>query len=115
MVETFEEIVVRTVPREQTRTETKRQPPYAVILHNDPVNGFGYVVDVLRKVFGYGRSKAYWLTLKAHCTGRSIIWVGALEVAEFKAEQLRACGPDPDAISAAALPLGVSIEPLPSD
>src|SRR5438046_6694813 len=56
----------QTTPREQT--QTKRQPPYAVILHNDDINGFDYVVGVLRKVFNYGRMKAFWLTLKAHVT-----------------------------------------------
>ncbi len=34
-------------PREQTRT--KKQPPYAVILHNDNINGFGWVVGILAK------------------------------------------------------------------
>ena len=62
------------MPREQT--EAKRQPPYGVVLHNDDINGFEYVVGVLRKVFKYGRLKAFWLTLKAHVTGRSIVWTG---------------------------------------
>ena len=98
MDEVFEEVVVRTAPREQTSTDTKakRQPPYAVILHNDSINGFGYVVGVLQKVFGYGKPKALQLTLTAHLRGRSTVWTGALEVAEFKAEQLQACGPDPE-------------------
>ncbi len=116
MNEVWEEVVVRTVPREETGTGTKtrRQPPYAVILHNDPVNGFGFVVGVLRKVFGYGTPKAFHLTLTAHVKGRSTVWIGALEVAEFKAEQIKACGPDPDQKQAEAQPLSVSLEPLPA-
>src|SRR6267378_69733 len=51
----------QTTPHEQT--QTKRQPPYAVILHKDDINGFDYVVGVLRKVFNYGRMKSFWLTL----------------------------------------------------
>jgi ATP-dependent Clp protease adaptor protein ClpS len=114
MDEVVEEVVVRTVPREQTGTDTKpkRQPPYAVILHNDPVNGFGFVVGVLQKVFGYGTPKALQLTLTAHLRGRSTVWTGALEVAEFKAEQIQACGPDPAGKKPGAHPLGVSIEPV---
>jgi ATP-dependent Clp protease adaptor protein ClpS len=116
MDEVFEEVVVRTAPREQTKTSTetksKRQPPYAVILHNDPVNGFGFVVGVLQKVFGYGRPKALQLTLAAHLRGRTTVWTGALEVAELKAEQIQSCGPDPAQIKAGAHPLGVSLEPL---
>src|SRR3954454_10657259 len=83
----------KSTPREETRT--KRQPPYAVVLHNDDINGFDYVVGVLRKVFNYGRLKAFWLTLAAHVGGRSTIWSGSLEVAELKADQVRSCGPDP--------------------
>ncbi len=114
MDEVFEEVVVRTALREQTNTDTKtkRQPPYAVILHNDQANGFGFVVGVLQKVFGYGKPKALQLTLTAHLRGRSTVWTGCLEVAELKAEQIQACGPDPAQIKAGAQPLGVSIEPL---
>jgi ATP-dependent Clp protease adaptor protein ClpS len=83
------------------------------VLHNDDVNGFDSVVGVLRKVFNYGRLKAFWLTLKAHVTGRSIVWTGSLEVAEFKADQLRSCGPDQNMKHCGATPLGVSVEPLP--
>ncbi len=116
MDEIFEQVVVKTVPREKTATDTdtrpKRQPPYAVILHNDPVNGFDYVVRVLCKVFSYSKPKSFRLTLTAHLLGRSTVWVGALEVAEFKAEQLRDCGPDPR-VKEGGFPLGVSLEPMP--
>jgi ATP-dependent Clp protease adaptor protein ClpS len=94
-------------------TRTRRQPPYAVVLHNDDVNGFDYVVGVLQKVFGYALQKAYQLTLQAHRSGRSIVWSGSLEVAELKADQIRSCGPDPVQASAGAQPLRVSVEELP--
>lgn len=99
------------VPREQT--EAKRQPPYAVVLHNDDVNGMDYVVSVLRKVFSYGRLQAVWLMLKAHVSGQCIVWSGSLEVAELKADQLRSCGPDPNMKHRGAPSLSVSVEPLP--
>lgn len=96
---------------EEAQTRPKRQPSYAVILHNDPVNGFEFVVQAICKVFGYSRSKAFLLTYEANATGRSIVWTGSLEVAELKADQICSCGPDPDQKGAGAL--GVSIEPLP--
>ena len=99
-----------TNPREQT--QTKRQPPYAVILHNDDLNSFEFVIGVLRKVFNYGRLRAFWLTFKVHCAGRGVIWSGTLEVAELKAEQVRSCGPDPNG-KRGALPLKVNVEALP--
>ena len=92
-------------------TRTKRQPPYAVILHNDDVNTMEFVVEVLRKVFGYTAEKCVKLMVEAHEKGRAVVWIGALEVAELKADQIRSCGPDPTQKSKGAQPLGVSIEP----
>ena len=99
--------------REDMRTRARRQPPHAVVLHNDPVNGFQYVVSVLKKVFRYRTPKASWLTLRAHLTGRSIVWSGTLELAELKAEQVHACGPDPLSSHKGAVALAVTVEPLP--
>src|SRR5687768_5912138 len=85
---------VRTRQKPLERTKRKRQPPYAVILHNDDVNTVDHVIGVLRKVFNYNRLKAIRLTVEAHKTGRSVVWSGSLEVAELKADQIRSCGPD---------------------
>lgn len=101
----------KEVPQEKTRT--RRQPQHVVVLHNDDMNGFDFVVGVLRKVFHYGRLKSFWLTMQAHAKGRSQVWSGSLEVAELKADQIRSCGPDPRMKARGALPLRVSVEPLP--
>lgn len=106
------EPIVRPKSTPQEKTRTMKQPPYAVVLHNDDVNGFEYVVVVLRKVFHYGRMKALFLTLTAHMRGCSHVWSGSLEVAELKADQIRSCGPDPEKKSRGACPLRVSIERL---
>jgi ATP-dependent Clp protease adaptor protein ClpS len=61
----------------------------------------------------YERLKAELLTLQVHETGRSAIWSGSLEVAELKADQVRSCGLDPRLSALGALPLRVTIDPLP--
>ncbi|MGI9516120.1 MAG: ATP-dependent Clp protease adaptor ClpS [Pirellulaceae bacterium] len=104
--------VTRRRRKMDKETRTKRQPPYAVILHNDDFNTMPFVVSVLRKVFGYGRVKSMRLMLHAHLRGRVVIWSGMREVAELKADQVKSCGPDPDA-PGPALPLRVSVEPQP--
>ena len=111
--ETLPPLRVRVRPTPRTQNEPKTQPPYAVILHNDSVNGFDWVVGVMRSVIRCGPTRAFWLVLKAHVGGRGRVWSGSLEVAEFKAEQIRAAGPDPRKIEAGAKPLRISIEPLP--
>jgi ATP-dependent Clp protease adaptor protein ClpS len=98
------------LPEQDTDTKTRRQPPYAVILHNDDTNTMDFVVMVLRKVFGYTVEKCVELMLVAHKQGRAVVWIGALEVAELKADQIRSCGADPF-VKKDPHPLGVSVEP----
>lgn len=99
------------LPTEETDTRTERQPPYAVVLHNDDVNTMDFVIAVLRVVFGYTAERCVELMLEAHRTGRSVVWVGPLEVAELKADQIKSCGPDPTRKDDGACTLGVTIEP----
>jgi len=101
------------IPESDFSTRTNRQPPYAVILHNDDLNTMEFVIEVLQKVFAYPREQCVALMLEAHQTGRAIVWVGPLEVAELKAEQICSCGPDPRTRNRGAQPLGVTVEPLP--
>lgn len=65
-IDTPTSTLVRPVPK----TKTRRQPPYAVILHNDDINTFEFVIGVLQKVFGYDLLKAVVLTTQAHFAGR---------------------------------------------
>jgi ATP-dependent Clp protease adaptor protein ClpS len=99
------------LPDTESETKTRRQPPYAVILHNDDLNTMDFVVSVLRKVFGYTVEKCVELMFEAHEKGRAAVWIGALEVAELKADQIRSCGPDPVQKAKGANTLGVTVEP----
>jgi ATP-dependent Clp protease adaptor protein ClpS len=101
-----------STPQREKRRQTSNQklPPYAVILHNDDINTFEFVVGVLIKIFKFDINKAIQLTMEAHHTGRSIVWSGSLEVAELKADQIRSCGADPIMKEKGAQPLGVSVE-----
>lgn len=101
-----------TVPEERTDTRTKRQPPYAVVLHNDDVSTMGFVVAVLLKVFGYPVEKCVQLMLEAHERGSAVVWTGAMELAELKADQIISCGPDPDRVKNVKQPLRVTVEPV---
>src|SRR5689334_14841916 len=87
--ETLPEPIVRPKHQPKDETKAKRQPPYAVILHNDDLNGMDFVISALRKVFNYDLQKALTLMMQAHETGRSIVWTGSLEVAELKRDQLQ--------------------------
>jgi ATP-dependent Clp protease adaptor protein ClpS len=74
----------------RTRTATALDVPWNVVVHDDPVNLMGYVTWVLMKIFGYDEKKASILMLQVHRSGRSIVWTGQREKAEFYVQQLQA-------------------------
>jgi ATP-dependent Clp protease adaptor protein ClpS len=93
--------------------QPKRQPPYAVIVFNDNVHSFKYVVETFMKVFGYPQEKSFTLALQIHNKGKGIVWSGMREVAELKRDQIRSAGPDFYAIEKVESPLSAIVEPLP--
>lgn len=108
------QVIVRPKPaKPDPKSKPKRQPPYAVILHNDDVHTFQYVIELLMKIFAYSLEKAFALTNEVHTKGKSIVWSGTLELAELKRDQVRGFGPDLYAMQKVEFPLGVTIEPLP--
>jgi ATP-dependent Clp protease adaptor protein ClpS len=74
----------------QTREDTSLDVPWNVVVHDDPVNLMGYVTFVLMKIFGYDEKKAAILMMQVHQLGRSVVWTGQREKAEFYAQQLQA-------------------------
>ena len=74
-----------TRPSEATALDV----PWNVVVHDDPVNLMGYVTWVLMKIFSYNEQKAALLMLQVHQLGRSIVWSGQREKAEFYAQQLQ--------------------------
>lgn len=73
-----------------TRTDTALDVPWNVVVHDDPVNLMAYVTYVLMKIFGYDEKKATLLMMQVHKQGRSIVWTGQREKAEFYVQQLQA-------------------------
>lgn len=72
----------------QSLTSTKTSPPWTVIVYDDPVNLMQYVTMVFKKVFGYSDQKATALMMQVHQKGRSLVWSGEKEKAEFYVQQL---------------------------
>lgn len=83
------EFMPETTTITETRSDTSTQPPWNVIVHDDPVNLMGYVTFVLMRIFGYDESHATKLMLEVHRQGSSVVWSGELEKAEFYTQQLQ--------------------------
>jgi ATP-dependent Clp protease adaptor protein ClpS len=110
-------VLVRPSKDRKGRSESqpKRQPPYAVVVHNDDEHTFRYVIELLQRVCAHPRERAYALTYEVHFHGSARVWTGSLELAELKRDQIRGYGPDNFAPRPVTFPLGVTLEPLPVD
>ena len=73
----------------RTKESTSLEVPWNVIVLDDPVNLVRYVVFVLMKIFGYNERKSTVMTMQVHRHGRSIVWSGEREKAEFYVQQLQ--------------------------
>jgi ATP-dependent Clp protease adaptor protein ClpS len=109
-------VTTRTAPRTRTtpETQTRRQPPYNVVILNDEEHTFPYVIELLIKLFAHSIPTAEALTLRIHTTGRAVVYTTHKEKAELKRDQVLAYGPDPR-MSISKGPLGCYIEPAPTD
>jgi ATP-dependent Clp protease adaptor protein ClpS len=89
-----EPLTLPAIPKGKRQEETKRQPPYNVILLDDDYHTFEYVIGMLQKLFGYPRERGFQLAMEVHTSGRVIVLTTSKEHAELKQEQIHAFGPD---------------------
>ena len=81
------ETATPTLP--SVKTQTLPDLPWNVVVYDDPVNLMQYVTYVIQKIFGYDEAKATMLMMQVHRRGRSIVWTGEREKAEFYVQQLQ--------------------------
>jgi ATP-dependent Clp protease adaptor protein ClpS len=98
------------VRKTKEKQETKKQPPYHVILHNDDDHSFDYVIRMLKELFAYPEEKGFQMADEVHNKGKVIVCTTSLERAELKRDQIHAFGPDP-LIERCAGSMSASIEP----
>lgn len=83
-----------TRPTAAPRKRRKPQPRYHVILLDDDAHTYVYVIDMLRKLFGYTPERSYDLACQVDQDGRVILDTTTLERAELKRDQIHAFGRD---------------------
>ena len=72
-----------------TETETDLDLPWNVIVFDDPVNLMSFVTLIFKRIFGYTQEQSEKLMLEVHNHGKSVVWTGAKEKAEFYVQQLQ--------------------------
>ena len=76
---------VRATPKEDV--ETRLAPLWRVLIHNDDITPFDFVMGVLIQIFKLSTIRAFQVTLEAHRGGVALVVVEAREHAEFHIEQ----------------------------
>ncbi len=85
--------------------ETELEPPFKVIIHNDDVTSFEFVVAVLRVVFELSGRVALSVTTEAHYTGAAYVMTLPHEEAKYRVGKAHSLA------RSAGYPLTFSIEP----
>ncbi|MCY2959398.1 MAG: ATP-dependent Clp protease adaptor ClpS [Planctomycetota bacterium] len=81
------------LPKVETRTETSAEsrvaPRWKVILLNDDITTFEFVIDLLVRLFHKERREAVRLTHEVHDTGAAVVEITTFERGELYVEQVR--------------------------
>ena len=88
-------VSVRPRNRHEKKDKSKKEPRFHVILWNDDVHTYEYVIIMLHTVFGYPVEKGFQLAREVDTHGRAIVFTSSLEQAELKRDQILGFGPDP--------------------
>jgi len=78
----------KEIPQTQSQSLLEIDRPWNVVVLNDPVNLMSYVTFVFQRVFGFSQAVAEKHMLEVHENGKSIVWTGNREKAEFYIQQL---------------------------
>ena len=88
-------VSVRPKNRRKKKDKSKKEPRFHVILWNDDVHTYEYVIIMLHSVFGYPVEKGFQLAREVDTRGRAIVFTSSLEQAELKKDLILGFGPDP--------------------
>ena len=79
-----------------TEQATQSQPltPWNVVLLDDQEHTYEYVIDMLGRIFGHPRAKAYDLARTVDTQGRAVVATLHKELGELRVAQITAFGPD---------------------
>ena len=71
------------------------EPPWHVILLDDEVHTFEYVIEMLHAIFGHSRELGKRMADEVNASGRVIVATVHKELAELRQQQIEEFGPDP--------------------
>ena len=85
----------RPAPVEAESTDTALEPLYHLVLLDDDDHSYDYVIEMLNRIFGYGREKAFALASIVDTEGRVIVETGEYEQVRRHQQRIHSHGADP--------------------
>ena len=70
------------------------QPPYNVVLLDDNDHTYDYVIEMLVKICGHSKMRAFAMACEVDYSGRVVVYTSSKEEATVKRDQIHAFGPD---------------------
>ena len=110
----FDVTGVRPKDRHKRKDKPKKEPRFHVILWNDDVHTYEYVIVMLHTVFGYPVEKGFQLAREVDTRGKAIVFTSSLEQAELKRDLILGFGPDP-LLAESEGPVIATLEKAPED
>jgi ATP-dependent Clp protease adaptor protein ClpS len=86
---------IRPTNRNKDKNKPQKEPRFHVILWNDDVHTYEYVIIMLHTVFGYPVERGFQLAREVDTRGKAIVFTSSLEQAELKRDKILGFGPDP--------------------
>lgn len=81
-------------PETEISERDQLAPLYNVVLLDDNVHTYDYVIEMLQRLFLFSESEAFAHAVEVDTTGRTVVMTCDLSAAEFARDQIRAYGPD---------------------
>lgn len=101
-------------PRPARQQQRKRQPRYRVVLWDDNDHSYGYVIHMMRELFGFSLERGFEIATEVDIKGSATCLTTTMEHAELKRDQIRAYGRD-ELIASSKQGMHSTIEPIEVD
>jgi ATP-dependent Clp protease adaptor protein ClpS len=84
----------KSLPEPDVQGQDQLIPLYNVVLLDDDVHTYAYVIEMLQKLLCFSESDALAHAREVDLTGRTVVITCELPQAEFARDQIRSYGPD---------------------
>jgi ATP-dependent Clp protease adaptor protein ClpS len=82
-------------PDESTHSAPDLAKRYHLVLLDDDDHSYAYVIEMLGRLFGYGKEKALAIAAMVDAHGRAIVETAAYDRVSRDQQRVHAYGPDP--------------------